>query len=59
MKVEDIMSKKPLTISRDKLAVEALRTMKDRNISCLVVCEEGKAVGTIRLQDIIGVGIVG
>lgn len=59
MKVEDIMSKKPLTISRDKLAVEALRTLKDRNISCLVVCEEGKAVGTIRLQDIIGVGIVG
>lgn len=59
MKVEDIMSKKPLTISRDKLAVEALRTMKDKNISCLVVCEEGKAVGTIRLQDIIGVGIVG
>lgn len=59
MKVEDIMSKKPLTISRDKLAVEALRTMKDKNISCLVVCEEEKVVGTIRLQDIIGVGIVG
>lgn len=59
MKVEDIMSSKPLTISRDKLAIEALRTMKDRNISCLVVCEDGKAIGTIRLQDIIGVGIVG
>lgn len=59
MKVEDIMSKKPLTISRGKLAIEALRKMKDKNISCLVVCEEGKAVGTIRLQDIIGVGIVG
>lgn len=59
MKVEDIMSRKPLTIGRDKLAIEALRIMKDKNISCLVVCEEGKAVGTIRLQDIIGVGIVG
>lgn len=59
MKVEDIMSSKPLTISRDKLAIEALKMMKDRNISCLVVCEEEKAVGTIRLQDIIGVGIVG
>lgn len=59
MKVEDIMSKKPLTFSKDKLAIEALRTMKDKNISCLVVCEEGKAVGIIRLQDIIGVGIVG
>lgn len=59
MKVEDIMSSNPLTICRDKLAIEALRIMKDRNISCLVVCEEGKAIGTIRLQDIIGVGIVG
>ena len=59
MKVEDIMSKKPLTIRRDKLAIEALRTMKDKNISCLVVCEEGRTIGTIRLQDIIGVGIVG
>lgn len=59
MKVEDIMSSEPFTISRDKLAIEALRMMKDRNISCLVVCEDGKAIGTIRLQDIIGVGIVG
>lgn len=59
MKVEDIMSKKPLKISRDKLAIDALRTMKEKNVSCLVVCEEGRAVGTIRLQDIIGVGIVG
>lgn len=59
MKVEDIMSKKPLKISRDKLAIDALRTMKEKNVSCLVVCEKGRAVGTIRLQDIIGVGIVG
>ena len=59
MKVEDVMSNKPFTIDRDKLAIEALRIMKDKNISCLLVCEEEKAVGTIRLQDIIGVGIVG
>lgn len=59
MKVEDIMSSKPFIICRDKLAIEALKIMKDINISCLVVCEEGKAIGTIRLQDIIGVGIVG
>lgn len=59
MKVEDIMSKKPLKISRDMLAIDALRTMKEKNVSCLVVCEERRAVGTIRLQDIIGVGIVG
>ena len=59
LKVEDIMFPSPSTISKDKLAVEALKRMKERNISCLLVAEDKKAIGTIRLQDIIGVGIVG
>lgn len=59
LKVEDIMSKKPATVSKDMLAVEALKLLKEKNISCLLVAEEDKAIGTIRLQDIIGVGIVG
>lgn len=59
LKVEDIMSKKPSTVSKDMLAVEALKVLKEKNISCLLVAEEGKAIGTIRVQDIIGVGIVG
>ena len=59
MMVEETMSRKPYTIESGKLAVEALKQMKDKNISCLVVTEDSKVVGTIRLQDIIGVGIVG
>ena len=59
LKVEDIMSKNPSTISKEMLAVEALKILKEKNLSCLLVVEEGKAEGTIRLQDIIGVGIVG
>jgi len=59
LKVEDIMSKNPATVSKDMLAVEALKKLKERNISCLLVAEDGKAEGIIRLQDIIGVGIVG
>ena len=59
LKVEDIMSKNPSVVSKDMLAVEALKILKERNISCLLVAEESKAVGIIRLQDIIGVGIVG
>lgn len=59
MKVEEIMSTNPFTINGDKLAVEALNLMKERNISCLVVVNDGIAEGTIRIQDIIGVGIVG
>lgn len=59
MKVEEIMSNQPMTIEKDKLAVEALQIMKEKNISCLIAVEDNKAIGTIRLQDIIGVGIVG
>ena len=59
LKVEDIMSPHPTTMNKEKLAVEALRVLKEKNISCLIVTEEHKAIGTIRLQDIIGVGIVG
>lgn len=58
LKVEDIMSKKPYCISPDKLAVEALKVMRERNVSSILVQEKDEAVGTIRLQDIIGVGIV-
>ncbi len=59
LKVEDVMNQNPSVINKEKLAVEALKIMKDKNISCLLVTEKNKAVGTIRLQDIIGVGIVG
>lgn len=59
MKVEEIMSSNPFTVEKDRLAIDALKIMKDKNISCLIVTENGEAIGTIRLQDIIGVGIVG
>ena len=59
LKVEDIMAKKPSVASKDLLAVEALKILKEKNISCLLVAEKDKAIGTIRLQDIVGVGIVG
>lgn len=59
LKVEDIMTQYPCTIAKEKLAVEALKLLKDRNISCLIVTEFRKVLGIIRLQDIIGVGIVG
>lgn len=57
--VKDVMSENPVTISKEKMAVEALNLLKENNISCLPVLEDLKLIGTIRLQDIIGVGIVG
>lgn len=59
MKVEDIMCLNPITIDKEKLAIEALNIMKNKNISCLLVVENNKPIGIIRLQDIIGIGIVG
>jgi arabinose-5-phosphate isomerase len=53
------MTRTPTTISKEKLAVEALNLLKKKNISCIPVLDGDKVVGTIRLQDIIGVGIVG
>lgn len=58
VKVEDIMSKNPSVVSKEMLAVEALKILKEKNISCLLVAEKGKAIGTIRVQDIISMGIV-
>ncbi|MDE5748119.1 MAG: CBS domain-containing protein, partial [Acetatifactor sp.] len=58
MQVETVMTTKPVVITEDKLAAEALRIMKERNITCLPVLKCEKVVGMIRIQDIIGVGIV-
>ena len=58
LNVCEVMSKKPIGIKQGKLAVDALKIMKEKNISCLPVLDGEKLIGTIRLQDIIGVGIV-
>ena len=59
LEVRDVMTENPVTINSGKLAVEALRLLKGKNISCLPVIDSEKLIGMIRLQDIIGCGIVG
>lgn len=57
--VDDIMTKTPMLIKQDSMAVEALQILKEKNISCApVIDEEQKIVGTIRLQAILNKGIV-
>ncbi len=55
----DVMSIHPVTIEKNRLAVDALRVLKEKNISCLIVTDGNNPIGLIRIQDIIGVGIVG
>ncbi len=56
---KEVMSVNPSIINPDSLAIDALRIMKEKNISCLIAAEDNKSEGIIRLQDIVGMGIVG
>ena len=59
MHVNEIMTRRPLTIENGKLAIEALKQMKEQKVSCLIVTEGTKAVGMLRMQNIVGAGIIG
>ncbi len=56
---KEVMSANPSIINPDSLAIDALRIMKEKNISCLIAAKDNKSEGIIRLQDIVGMGIVG
>lgn len=58
MSAKEAMTSNPKTIDSGKLAYEALSIMRDKNISSLPVMQDGKVVGTIRMQAILGAGIV-
>ena len=58
LRVEDVMTVNPKYIRSGKLAVEALRILKKYNISAIPVVDNDIVTGTVRLQDIIGIGIV-
>lgn len=60
MKVKDVMTKNPLTITKDILAAETLRIMEDRPSQIMhlpVVDNNKKCIGLVRLHDIIRAGI--
>lgn len=59
-KAEDIMTKDPLSISRDKLAVDALYLMEKKKITMLPVLESNNQVaGILHMHDLIQAGVVG
>ncbi|MBI1871468.1 MAG: KpsF/GutQ family sugar-phosphate isomerase [Chlamydiae bacterium] len=56
--VRDLMTPHPRTVERDKMAVEALKIMKDLRIDELpVIDSEGRPVGLLDVQDLIKNGI--
>ncbi|RUA26974.1 MAG: D-arabinose 5-phosphate isomerase [Bacteroidetes bacterium] len=54
----DIMTTNPLTIEKDQLAVSALKIMKEKNITQLLVTLNKKYFGVIHLHDILKEGIL-
>jgi len=58
IKVMDIMTSNPQTIEPDMLAVEALDILRKKEISQLVVAENGKYIGIIHLHDLVKEGLI-
>ncbi|MBQ8138896.1 MAG: KpsF/GutQ family sugar-phosphate isomerase [Lachnospiraceae bacterium] len=54
----DIMTTKPYVAKSGTMAVDSLRTMIAHNISSMPVVDKGKLIGTVRISDILRVGIV-
>lgn len=58
-KVGEVMTPHPVVITRDRLAVEALRILKEKKIDEIpVVDEEGRPVGLVDVQDLLKAGLV-
>ncbi len=58
LKAKDIMSENPYTIDAEVLAVDALESMKTKNISQLIVQQSKRYAGIIHLHDLIREGII-
>ncbi|HPP67022.1 MAG TPA: KpsF/GutQ family sugar-phosphate isomerase [bacterium] len=55
MQAKQCMTENPLSISKDKLAVQALAIMEEKEITCLVVKDSrGRAEGIVHLHDVLG-----
>jgi CBS domain-containing protein len=53
MKIKYWMTKEPITVTPDTLAVEAQKILKDNRIRRLPVVEKGKLVGIVTLRNLI------
>ena len=57
-RVAEVMTKNPITISKEKLAVEAFEILQEKNIDELpVVDKRGKLMGLLDVQDLLKAGL--
>lgn len=55
---KDIMTKNPKTIKPDTFAINAFEIMRKKNITSLIVSEDGKYFGIIHIHDLLKEGFV-
>lgn len=53
-----VMTRNPKTIAANRLAVEAVQLMEAAKVYVLLVLDEGKLVGAIRMHDLLRAGVV-
>lgn len=58
IQASDIMTQNPVTIDKNAYAIRALNIMQNKNITQLIVEEQGSVIGFIHLHDILKEGIV-
>ena len=54
----DVMTKNPVSVQADALAVEVLKVLEKRHIDDIVVTDDGKVAGFIDVQDLPGLKIM-
>ncbi len=57
LSIDEVMTKSPMTIGPDKLAAEAIHIMEEKEISCLLVEEDGRLCGIVHLHDLLKAGV--
>ncbi len=55
-RVDEVMTRNPLTIPPDLLLAEALETMEMRKVSALIVAEQGRPIGLVHVLDLLRAG---
>jgi arabinose-5-phosphate isomerase len=55
--VDAVMTRNPLSVAPDALALEALATMNARQITALLVCAGAKPVGIVHIHDLLREGV--
>lgn len=57
-KAVEVMTKTPMTISKDTMASEAIKLMHDKKITNIFVIEDNKPIGVIHIHDLLNNGVV-